>query len=130
MIKTTIIILCVSLISLVVGVFVGYRINPIKGETIEEIENVTNSLDGISAINSVDMNLLQTRSFVSIIIGILEHLKNDDKESAVTVASSSLNDIYSELTRDLEANSLTEEKRILVKLIEPYLVNINKTKER
>lgn len=127
--KTIALIICFSLVSLVIGILLGYRINPIKVETIEEIDGVTNRLEEINDIKRIDANLLRTKSYVSIFIELLNYLRNNDQASAISIIDSSLRDIHSELTKDLDAESLSDDEMLLIELIDTNLEHNQKTKE-
>lgn len=79
--KTILLIICFSFISLVLGIFTGYRMNPINEETINDLESFTKELDKINNTVKVNTDFFKTQMFVSILIDLSTKIKNGKKRS-------------------------------------------------
>ena len=99
--RTTLLIIFFSFISLIIGVFVGYRMNPINKETMSDLDNISRKLDKINNIFNTDTNVLMTQSFISIFVDLSTKIKNGKIEAALAIIESTLIDIRSQIVNNL-----------------------------
>ena len=111
--RTTLLIIFFSFISLIIGVFVGYRMNPINKETMSDLDNISRKLDKINNIFNTDTNVLMTQSFISIFVDLSTKIKNGKIEAALAIIESTLIDIRSQIVNNLGEELNDDEKLLL-----------------
>ena len=126
--KTILLIICFSFISLIIGIFTGYRMNPINEETMNDLENVTKKLDKINNTDNVDSNFFKTQVFISILIDLSNKIKNGKIETALAVIEGTLIDIRSQIINNAE-EGLNEDEKLLLELINNQIANDKNLKE-
>ena len=123
--RTTLLIIFFSFISLIIGVFVGYRMNPINKETMSDLDNISKKLDKINNIINADTNALMTQSFVSIFVDLSTKIKNGKIEAALALIESTLIDIRSQIVNNL-GEELNDDEKLLLEHINNQIVNNKK----
>lgn len=123
--KTILLIICFSFISLIIGIFTGYRMNPINEETMNDLENVTKKLDEINNTVNVNTDFFKTQVFISILIDLSTKIKNGKIEAALTVIEGTLIDIQSQIINNAE-EELNEDEKLLLELINNQIANDKK----
>jgi len=123
--KTILLIICFSFISLVLGIFTGYRMNPINEETINDLESFTKELDKINNTVKVNTDFFKTQMFVSILIDLSTKIKNGKKEAALAVIEGILIDIRSQIIDNAE-EKLNDDEKLLLELINNQIANDKK----
>ncbi|WP_146106451.1 hypothetical protein [Desulfobulbus oralis] len=123
--KTILLIICFSFISLVLGIFTGYRMNPINEETINDLESFTKELDKINNTVKVNTDFFKTQMFVSILIDLSTKIKNGKKEAALAVIEGVLIDIRSQIIDNAE-EKLNDDEKLLLELINNQIANDKK----
>ena len=123
--KTILLIICFSFISLVLGIFTGYRMNPINEETMNDLENFTKELDKINNTVKVNTNFFKTQMFVSILIDLSTKIKNGKKEAALAVIEGTLIDIRSQIINNAE-EKLNDDEKSLLEFINNQIANDKK----
>ena len=123
--KTTLLIIFISFISLVIGVFAGYRMNPINKEVMSDLDNISKKLGKISNIINTDTNVLMTQSFVSILLDLSTKIKNGKIEAALAIIESTLIDIRSQIVNNL-GEELNDDEKLLLEHINNQIVNNKK----
>ena len=120
--KTILLILCFSFISLIVGIFIGYKINPIKEETVNDLDYISENLNQINDTVNIDTDFLMTKSFVSILVDLYIKIKNEKLDEALSIIESSLIDIRFQIVNSPE-EELNDDEKLLIELIESQIVN-------
>ncbi len=123
--KTILLIICFSFISLVLGIFTGYRMNPINKETMNDLESFTKELDKINNTVKVNTDFFKTQMFVSILIDLSTKIKNGKKEAALAVIEGTLIDIRSQIIDNAE-EKLNDDEKLLLELINNQIANDKK----
>lgn len=123
--KTILLIICFSFISLVLGIFTGYRMNPINEETINDLESFTKELDKINNTVKVNTDFFKTQMFVSILIDLSTKIKNGKKEAALAVIEGVLIDMRSQIIDNAE-EKLNDDEKLLLELINNQIANDKK----
>ena len=123
--RTTLLIIFFSFISLIIGVFVGYRMNPINKETMSDLDNISKKLDKVNNIINADTNVLMTQSFVSILVDLSTKIKNGKIEAALAIIESTLIDIRSQIGNNL-GEELNDDEKLLLEHINNQIVNNKK----
>lgn len=123
--KTILLIICFSFISLVIGIFTGYRMNPINEETLNDLESFTKELDKINNTVKVNTDFFKTQMFVSILIDLSTKIKNGKKEAALAVIEGTLIDIRSQIINNAE-EKLNDDEKLLLELINNQIANDKK----
>lgn len=123
--KTILLIICFSFISLVLGIFTGYRMNPINEETMNDLESFTKELDKINNTVKVNTDFFKTQMFVSILIDLSTKIKNGKKEAALAVIEGTLIDIRSQIIDNAEGK-LNDDEKLLLELINNQIANDKK----
>lgn len=123
--KTILLIICFSFISLVLGIFTGYRLNPINEETMNDLESFTKELDKINNTVKVNTDFFKTQMFVSILIDLSTKIKNGKKEAALAVIEGTLIDIRSQIIDNAE-EKLNDDEKLLLELINNQIANDKK----
>lgn len=123
--KTILLIIYFSFISLVLGIFTGYRMNPINKETMNDLESFTKELDKINNTVKVNTDFFKTQMFVSILIDLLTKIKNGKKEAALAVIEGTLIDIRSQIIDNAE-EKLNDDEKLLLELINNQIANDKK----
>lgn len=123
--KTILLIICFSFISLVIGIFTGYRMNPINEETMNDLESFTKELDKINNTVKVNTDFFKTQMFVSILIDLSTKIKNGKKEAALAVIEGTLIDIRSQIINNAE-EKLNDDEKLLLELINNQIANDKK----
>lgn len=123
--KTILLIICFSFISLVLGIFTGYRMNPINEETMNDLESFTKELDKINNTVKVNTDFFKTQMFVSILIDLSTKIKNGKKEAALAVIEGTLIDIRSQIINNAE-EKLNDDEKLLLELINNQIANDKK----
>ena len=123
--KTILLIICFSFISLVLGIFTGYRMNPINEEAINDLESFTKELDKINNTVKVNTDFFKTQMFVSILIDLSTKIKNGKKEAALAVIEGILIDIRSQIIDNAE-EKLNDDEKLLLELINNQIANDKK----
>ena len=120
--NTILLILCFSFISLIVGIFIGYKINPIKEETVNDLDYISENLNQINDTVNIDTDFLMTKSFVSILVDLYIKIKNEKLDEALSIIESSLIDIRFQIVNSPE-EELNDDEKLLIELIESQIVN-------
>lgn len=123
--KTILLIICFSFISLVLGIFTGYRMNPINEETMNDLESFTKELDKINNTVKVNTNFFKTQMFVSVLIDLSTKIKNGKKEAALAVIEGTLIDIRSQIINNAE-EKLNDDEKLLLEFINNQIANDKK----
>lgn len=123
--KTTLLIIFISFILLVIGVFAGYLMNPINKEVMSDLDNISKKLGKISNIINTDTNVLMTQSFVSILLDLSTKIKNGKIEAALAIIESTLIDIRSQIVNNL-GEELNDDEKLLLEHINNQIVNNKK----
>ena len=123
--KTILLIICFSFISFVLGIFTGYRMNPINEETMNDLESFTKELDKINNTVKVNTNFFKTQMFVSILIDLSTKIKNGKKEAALAVIEGTLIDIRSQIINNAE-EKLNDDEKLLLEFINNQITNDKK----
>lgn len=127
--KTILLILCFSFISLIVGIFIGYKINPIKEETVNDLDYISENLNQINDTVNIDTDFLMTKSFVSILVDLYIKIKNEKLDEALSIIESSLIDIRFQIVNSPE-EELNDDEKLLIELIESQIVNNKNFEEK